>query len=510
MQIFDSLRYFNTSGPNNPHEHYTLQREGLIKQGIKKVDRSRYFTIWAPRQTGKSTYFRLLATALRAEGYLVSHINVEGKIDSTEAFLCQYITKQMSIDLNMQISSDNIDDLFAKMCALPQKMVFIIDEIEQLNPNIFNKFFHSVRACYHHRDSHALKSVILVGVANISGIIQDNASPFNIADNFNVPYFTNEEVLELLAQHETESGQLFSQAVKEKICDITSGQPGLVNGFALELTTRYPEKPVFDYNDYLEIEDYYLYEAIDKNVSNIINKAKHEQAYMEKLLFSERPQRFDIYDERIRYLYINGVLKKNKEGNIEFGVPLYKKCLQKYFYPRMNGEAEVIQANIVTHHYITPEGKVNMDKIMRDYQSYANLRGFRYFTERDADGKPKGLREAALMYSFETYIQSFLQAVEGKSYLEAHVALGISDLIINVRGQEFVIEGKVFHNLSQFEKGKPQLAYYTQKMGLTEGVYLVFVQNNITNSYIVEGVDEINGVTITTYIVKYDLEKDFG
>jgi len=64
-----------------------------------------------------------------------------------------------------------------------------------------------------------------VGVSNIVGIIQDNASPFNIADNLNVPYFTKDEVFELLGQHETETGQLFEDKVKDKIYQITAGQP---------------------------------------------------------------------------------------------------------------------------------------------------------------------------------------------------------------------------------------------------------------------------------------------
>ncbi|MEY4927616.1 MAG: hypothetical protein RI894_2052 [Bacteroidota bacterium] len=247
-----------------------------------------------------------------------------------------------------------------------------------------------------------------------------------------------------------------------------------------------------------------------KTCRNIVNKAKTERAYIEQLLFSEAKLHFSVYDERTRFLHTNGLLRKGKDGNIEFWVPLYKKCLQQVFYPRMNGEAQTIQENIVAHHYLTPQGVVDLDKIMRDYQTYANLRGFRYFTERYPDGKPKGLREAALMYSFETYIQSFLQAVKGKSYLEAHVALGRSDLIINIKGQEFVIKGKVFHNLAQFEDGKPQLAYYTKNRGLKESVYLVFVKNTVTNPYVVESTEIIDGITITTYIVRYDLEKDFG
>ena len=40
----------------------------------------------------------------------------------------------------------------------------------------------------------------------------------------------------LLGQHETETGQLFDEKVKQKICQITANQPGLVNGFAQKLT----------------------------------------------------------------------------------------------------------------------------------------------------------------------------------------------------------------------------------------------------------------------------------
>jgi hypothetical protein len=503
-------RYFNTSGPNNIREHYTLMRPALIKRGVEKVARSRYFTIWAPRQTGKSTYFRLLADALKSIDYIVIHVNVEGKTDSTEAYLCHYISLDVRYQTGLDFAADNLNILLEQISKFPKKTIFIIDEIEQVNPDIFNKFLHTIRAYYHNRNQHNLKSVILVGVSNITGIIQDNASPFNIADNFDVPYFTRAEVHELLEQHETESGQLFAEGVKDQIFHITAGQPGLVNGFGLRLSEEYVDKPVLTYDDYLAVENWYLYEAIDKNVSNVINKAKNQQKLVEELLFNEKPRKFRIDDEAIRYLHINGLLKKNTEGNVEFWVPLYKKRLQQYFYPAMNGEAETIQENIIIDHYFTPEGVLNIDKIIRDYQTYAARHGFRYFIERDAEGNPKGLREAALMYSFETYIQSFLQVVKGKSYLEAHVALGRSDLIVNVRGQEFVIEGKLFHNATQFQDGKPQLAYYTNSLGLKDGVYLVFVKSTVTNPAVAEHTEIIDGVTITTYIVRYDVETDFG
>jgi type II secretory pathway predicted ATPase ExeA len=503
-------RYFNTSGPNISSQHYTLPRTELVKAGIKKVARERYFTIWAPRQTGKSTYFRLLADALKELNYAVIHVNVEGRIDKSEKELCEYLSKTISKQLSIDFQVLNIGDILQTLSEFPQKIVFIIDEIEQVNPEIFNQFLHIIRAYYHHRTDHNLKSVILVGVANITGIIQDNASPFNIADNFDIPYFTETEVAELYAQHEAESEQVFEESVKKQIHYITAGQPGLVNGFGLQLTEKYPTKPIFDYKDYLVVEDWYLNKAIDKNISNIVNKAKLHRKLIERLLFEEKDYPFKIYDENLRFLHVQGLIKANENGNTEFWVPLYKKCLQTFFYPSMNGEAETIQENINFKDYFSVENGLNIDKIIRDYQAYAKRRGFRYFISYNEQGEEKGLREAALVYSFETYIQSFLSVVKGKSYLEAHVALGRNDLIVNIENQEFVIEAKLFANSTKFKDGKKQLAYYVESLGLKEGIYLVFVKNTVTNPLIQEAVEFFDSIKISTYLVRYDLETDFG
>jgi hypothetical protein len=267
---------------------------------------------------------------------------------------------------------------------------------------------------------------------------------------------------------------------------------------------------VIDYMDYLAVEDWYLYKALDKNVANVINKAKKHQKFLEELLFLERKVRFDIDTDEIRFFYINGLIKDDGEGNVTFWVPLYKKRLQKYFYPKMNGEAQGIQANIWVEKYLTADKQLDMDKIIREYQDYAKKRGFRPFFVTDAEGNAVGLREAALMYSFETFIQSFLTALQGKSYLEPHVALGRSDLIINILDSEWVIEAKIFYNAAQYTDGKTQLAYYIKSLGLNRGIYLVFVDKQVTNPYILEGTEVFDGVDIITYIVRYDVEVDFS
>jgi hypothetical protein len=176
----------------------------------------------------------------------------------------------------------------------------------------------------------------------------------------------------------------------------------------------------------------------------------------------------------------------------------------------MNGESEEIRENLIVSAYFLPDNQLNIDKIIRDYQIYAKRRGFRYFMEKNEKGRMVGLREAALVYSFETYIQSFLQVLKGKSYLEPHVALGRSDLIVNIRGTEFVIETKIFYDSTQFEDGKIQLAYYIKSLNLTTGIYLVFAKTTTTNPVVQEAEETIDGINITTYIVRYDVETDFS
>jgi hypothetical protein len=384
------LRYFNTSGPSIREQHYTLEREALVAKGEVLVRNERHFTIWAPRQTGKSTYFRLLCEALNAQGYKAVHFSVEGFNDFSIVGLLKAFTRELNRVHGIGWELDSFEAFEQKIKETYHfKLVMIVDEIESLNPEMFTQFLHTIRNAYHSRQSHCLKSVILVGVANITGIIQDNASPFNIADNLEVDYFTQTEVFELLAMHETQTGQRFAESVKAKIHAITAGQPGLVNGFAYKLVEKNENKPLLEYEDYLKTEDWYLYEALDKNVANVVNKAKQYQKYMEELLFTEVKKKFDIDNEQIRYFHVNGIIHKDEEGNIAFWVPLYKKRLQKYFYPAMNEEAKHIQGNMWLDDYLKEDKSLNIDQIIREYQAYAKRRGFRYFIEKDANNQPK-------------------------------------------------------------------------------------------------------------------------
>jgi AAA domain len=177
------MRYFNSSGPNISEEHYTLDRPGLIAKGLELVARRRYFTIWAPRQTGKSTYFLMLKKSLEKTGYKVVKINVEDSSGSSFATFQESLRIEFAAAGLQLPTLNSMGDLSNYIRTLAvDKLVLIVDEIEGLNPDLFGSFLHTIRNLYHSREEHGLKSVILVGVSNIVGVVSDNASPFNVAN----------------------------------------------------------------------------------------------------------------------------------------------------------------------------------------------------------------------------------------------------------------------------------------------------------------------------------------
>ena len=504
------MRYFNTSGPNIPSQHYTIIRKGLILEGIDLVEKERYFTIWAPRQTGKSTYFRQLAKELEKKGYKVAHINFENyRNASLESFInrfTRHLKEAWQVDYSNQKDISNIFELIENI--KDKKCILIIDEVEGINKKYFGDFLHSIRNAYHSRENHCLKSVILVGVSNIVGVVQDNASPFNITDNLNVPYFTEKEVQELLRQHEEEAGQLFEEKVKSKIFQITAGQPGLVNGFAKVLVDNNPEKKILNYDDYLIVEKWYLNEAIDKNFSNILNKAKEERKFVERLLFTEDKIPFNIDRPSINLLHTNGLIKKDENDNVTFWVPFYKKRLYNAFYPYSNGETKQISRTLFAEEYFDKSGNFKIEKLISSYKEYVKRRGFKVFMEKDEQGNYKSIKESALIYSFETYINALIAEIKGKIYREADTGLGKSDIIINIAAREFLIETKIYYSQSKFNDGKKQLAYYCKSLGLNKGVYLVFCPTGIKYpENVKEQTEIIDTVEISSYLVWYDESK---
>ncbi len=114
-------------------------------------------------------------------------------------------------------------------------------------------------------------------------------------------------------------------------------------------------------------------------------------------------------------MHTNGLITWDKNYLIEFWVPLYQKKLFYTFYSYTNGESSRISITMIGYHYLTESGRIDFDKLIDKYKNHIRERSFRAYREKDENGKFKSIREAATMYSFETFISIFLQDIEGKS-----------------------------------------------------------------------------------------------
>ena len=65
-----ALKYktFNTSGLCFPGKHYMVEPLKRLEEVETLLDEELYFTIHAPRQTGKTTYLYALAEKINSEG----------------------------------------------------------------------------------------------------------------------------------------------------------------------------------------------------------------------------------------------------------------------------------------------------------------------------------------------------------------------------------------------------------------------------------------------------------
>ncbi|NUU97575.1 AAA-like domain-containing protein, partial [Marinitoga sp. 1138] len=342
-----------------------------------------------------------------------------------------------------------------------------------------------------------LRSVILISVSYLSGVLEDNASPFNIAEYMEVPYFTKEQVYDLLSQHEKETGQIFDEKVKELIWHNAAGQPGLTNGLAYDLvvkkakgekiiTEKHFEKTLYDY-----IKKY-----IDKNMENIISKAHEEKEIVMQILFEPESVEFDISDERIKFLYLHGVID-DCEGKCCVKVPLYYKKLYNHFKPKINGERKkILEYEDNLKKYIDKDGNLKLNELFKRYIEYIKSRGAVMF-------KGRNYYEGVYQYNLDQFLSTYMGLLDGKVYPETQIGGGRIDLMVMYKEKEYLIEVKANIIKYEYEIAKKQLVEYLKRSGLKEG-WLVIYSEAIEDFK--HEIEEIEGVKINVWFIKTNFE----
>jgi len=483
-------------------------RKALIDKGQVLVDQGRYFTIFAPRQAGKTTYFQLLFRQLEPKGYTPIWISFEGLRTLSRAEFYQALTLFLHRELakygiNIVDTIENQIDLqiyFGKVSAGLQALVLVIDEFENIPEVVLDELMHTFRAMYQKRQYHKLQSLSLVGVSTIAELVLSSASPFNVVDELRIPYFTFAEVQELIGQYVTETGQPFDEEVIRGIYENTQGQPGLVCALCHYLvTTMAPDRSQsVTMAAFYPTLHHFLTERFDKNIVNIVQKAREKQPFMLRVLFGNNPIPFTVDNLDIAYLYAHEVVD-NVGGYVDVPIPLYAKRLITAFRPPINGKSEYYVTTHDTFREYVADGHLNLHAILGKYRDYVHRRGFHAFDT-------KQVKEGAWHYSLDGFINFFIERLGGNTFVETPSGRGRTDILILYQQQKYIIETKIFTDQAYLQNGKEQLAEYLATEEVSEGYYVVF-SNKHTATDTLYFDEVIAGKRIYTYIILTNFER---
>ena len=524
------MRRFGTQGRVYPDKHYVVRRHDEISDFLTRVEEGRYIVLFAPRQTGKTTFFRLAFETLSeySQIYLPIQLNFEAYQNLTrsefyEAF-CNRVIRDIRqvyqnrhIELSESLSTflDNTKitnhismmDFFEDLSSIlidmfgNQKVVIIIDEFDGIPQAVLIDFLHSLREIYLSDQNRCPHSVGIIGVKSIAQLNYDRSiSPFNIQDEFFLQNFSLQQVQELMAQYTAETGQSFSPDVIEAIHKQTAGQPFLVNRFG-QILTEELEIPKTDtitmshFSTALAI----LLEEDNVNIRHILTNIRRDPRF-ENLLMNivsyERGVQFNQRNEIIDQLSTYGVIAKSADGLCEIANPIYQHCIFRSYLPLINGvESHYFDGDstIDFEDYLTRDGKIEMDLLLNNFKDFIARAGFKILNI------PNTPREFVGQYLLYAYLDQFVRIVGAVMYLKVQTGRGRIDLLILHNSQKYVIETKIWENQSRYQSGKRQLATYLKLENVNEGYYVVFDHRTETEPLV--ETETIDGFLIRSYVI---------
>ena len=365
------MRSFGTQGRVRPEQHYIVPRTAHVADFITRIRAGKYIVLFAPRQTGKTTFFRLALDKLTAEDptYLAINLNFEVYEDYSVSGFYNHLYKTIREELEQAFQrsgtvfstplihyleetklTDHVSmlDFFKQLGSLltceerQPKIVLLIDEFDAIPQAAVKGFLHALRHIYLADAPQCPHSVGIIGIKSITQLNYDRSiSPFNIQDEFRLPNFTLEEVHDLLGQYTDEVGQPFAPEVIESLHKQTAGQPFLVNRCAQILTEELdiPKTEIISMTHFAQAYKQLLRERntnIDHLRANVRRDPRFEKLLMRIVSYENgvcfNPDN-DLMDELVTY----GVIRENRNGMCEIANPIYQHRILQIF--KQNGSA---------------------------------------------------------------------------------------------------------------------------------------------------------------------------
>ena len=524
------MRRFWTQGPVNAQEHYVVSRSNEIADFIKRVEEGRYVVLFAPRQTGKTTFFRdaLAALTEQTTDYFPIQLNFDVYKNLDLATFYGHLYEQMleeieavfqrrgdvpSKALHQFLQDTTLTNHLSMMSFFKrfgrfldadhdgQQVVIVIDEFDGIPPAALSDFLHTLRHIYISGKPRCPHSVGIIGVKSIAQLNYDRSiSPFNIQDEFHLPNFTREQVQELLEQYTGEVGQPFASEVIAAIQGQTAGQPVLVNRFA-QILTEELDIPKTETITMLHFSKAHAQLLEEDNVNfthlttNIRRDPRFESVLM-RIMARDEGIDFNMDDDIISELATYGVIKKSADGMCEILNPIYLYRIVRTFKPIVNGlEDQYLprDGDEEFPNYILPTGYIQMAALLDNFRDFIARAGFRILQVPDTPQESVGRH---LLFA---YLDQFVKSIGGFMHVEVQTGRGRMDIIITHNQRKYIVETKVWRGESRYQAGKKQLAVYLRTEDVTEGYYIVFDHREEPEPKV--EMEMIDGLTIRSYII---------
>ncbi len=314
------------------------------------VNEGKYFSIFAPRQSGKTTYLEEVRSTLHKEPtYAVILLSFErykdldGKrfYNEIQKELYPQLIKRLAgvqckkldeikklLDTHQLTDYISFGDFFKDLNSIIQfkKIIIFIDEFDGIPKGELENFLTTLRYLYLHNKrvtTKALYSVGLVGIRNITKLVVGGVSPFNIADQVDLPPFSLDMVRCLYGQYTAETNQPFTEKAIKKLYDETAGQPWLLNRLGTILTVDIKPGTVtpIDEKDVEEAIEKLLVER-NPHFDNLYQKAILYKETFVKIVFNNTRYNPDATDQT--WLEEYGLIKKIRHQAVVAN-SIYKK-----------------------------------------------------------------------------------------------------------------------------------------------------------------------------------------
>ncbi len=528
------MRRFHSYGPVNSQLHFCVERNELVNQCMNQLvgepeEGGHYFTIWAPRQTGKTWLMRQVKRRIEEtykDRFILGAMSMQGVVLEDEepenAFLKwtpHLVRDTFGLKIDTPRDWKEWIDIFHETEGLfDRPVILFIDEFDSLPPGVIDRLVTLFRDMFLKHETYLLHGLALIGVRAVLGVESDRGSPFNIQRSLHVPNLTPEEVEELLLQYQEESGQVVEREVIRKMYETTRGQPGLVSWFGELLTEKF--NPGKD-----KLINLYVWERVyrracttewNNTVLNLTKKAKGEYKEHVLELFGRSDVRFTLRADWCNYLYLNGIIDFETTTADTFGAdvsicrfscPFVQQCIYDTLtYDLVGDRTPILALEPLDDLSDVFDGSgFDVPALLRRYNAYLvrlNAKGISPWKDQPRRSDLH-LREAVGHF----HLYAWLQSAVGRRCVvspEFPTGNGKVDLHLKFGEKQGIIEVKSFVDASEAKRARSQAADYAKNLGLDNVTLALFVpvdDEDVMEKLSVEQV--IDGVRVTVIAISW-------